>query len=567
MFTAVLIFFLSLSSPDAIHLNHEVTVSFLENGSITELTEMIVIPLSGRGVQRFSALSVSFREGMETTEILEASVHHWRGGRGNSEAEISTGPHRILSRTNRLESSLRETIILMPGLVVGDTIKVKILRTIYTLPLANVYSYSYASLFKDSVVNSVFRINNPAEIDLITTQSADYYHVINLSPLPTHPLSSFAPAVFSVATGTPCELSTQAWEALDNSEHSNSTKLDEIVEQVGSNPGALRMWVANNINYTGADEGVWPGWSPRSPEETLTDGSGVCRDRSILLMWLLRKAGYEAYPALINTAGKTASLVDARSFDHMITVYRGQTEAGEEGMQEWQFLDPTPKGIPLNAGISFGLRGCSYLPLTPEGSQLLTIPVSGWNDSLIIDIRADLNTDSNTINGSLTARSCGVPLELISTIYTQSAPTNRNEMFKRFFGAVNVDSVQFDGEEVVLNASWDVINYNNQILIPGLREISLQGTRLASKLLPCPPDSFFLDAPAVEVLNMALSFDSTLTITLPAPISEQNYYSEIYLSNDSLFLREEADITNSNRNILNTFLLRNSTIQRTLVLQ
>ncbi|MCP4646173.1 MAG: transglutaminase domain-containing protein [bacterium] len=360
------------------------------------------------------------------------------------------------------------------------------------------------------------------------------------------------------------QLSSEASQALDIPEHEECSRLDEIIQYAGPDPGALRMWVAKNINYTGADAGVWPGWSPRSPEQTLEDGSGVCRDRAILLTWLLRKAGYEAYPALASTQGKTSPLVDARSFNHMITVYRNSSYT------DWIVLDPTPKGIPQNAGASFGLRGCTYLPMIPGGSELQTIPLNGWNDTITISLAGVLNLEAMEINGTLLAQSNGVPLELITTIYTQSAPSMRNEMFRRFFGALRCDSVSFDGELVAITGSWQVFGDESYLLLPGLREISLHGTRIASMLLPCPPDSFVLDAPATEILNVSLDFTGampTFDILLPEPISATGYFCEMLTEGSRLVYSENADIVNSNPNVIETLLLRNGTSPRIVVFQ
>ncbi len=560
MFTAVLILFLLQGSPDAVHLLHRVTVTFEEDGSITEQTEAVIIPLTGRGVQRFSTMSVAFRTGMEEVEIIQADVGHWRGGRGNAAASISTGPHRILSRTNRLESSLRETIILMPGLEVGDTVKVDIVRTIHSIPLSEVYSYSFSPVLRDSVVQSVFKLQNDTHVQILSSEAGDYWEFWNLSPAPSHPLAAYDPPIISIATGGPEKLSAEASEALEEPQHSECDRLDEIVSLTNADPGALRVWVAENINYTGADVGVWPGWSPRSPQETLDDGSGVCRDRAVLLTWLLRKAGYDAYPALASTQGETPPVIDARGFDHMITIYRNP----EDG--SWVALDPTPKGIPLGAGTSFGLRGNTFLPIVPGGTGLQTISLHGWNDTLIITVTGELNLEENLITGSLHAVSEGVPLELITTLFTQSGPSARNEMFRRFFGAIRCDSVSFNGKEVKVDGQWTVFQDGNYLLLPGLREISLHGSRIASMLLPCPPDSFVIDAPAIEILTVFLSVQGVET-QLPPPVTTPGYTCEMNYEYGRLVYRETAEITNSNADILETLLVRSGSSARTVRLQ
>ncbi len=560
VFQTVLILLGLTASPDAVHLDYRVTVELKADGSFIERTGISVIPLNGRGVQRYSSMSVSYREGMEEIEILEASVGHWRGGRGSSEGEISTGPHSILTSTNRLESSLRESVITMPGVEVGDTVRITIERRIHELPLSSVYSYSFSPVMDDSVAHSSFQIVNESGISLFSSHSGNYFSFDNVSPASSHPLSAVEDRRISISTGSPARLSREASAALDLPEYGMCSALDEVIELAGTDPEDLRAWVADNINYTGADSGVWPGWSPRSPEETLQDGSGVCRDRSLLLTWLLRKAGYEAYPALATTGGHTPPVADARYFDHMITVYRN--DAGEE----WELLDPTPRGLPPGTGYSFGLRGCTYLPMVPEGSGLMQIPSEGWNDTLEMSLRGEFDPAEQLINGTLTAAASGVSLELVWKLYTQSDPSLMEEMFRRFFGAMSCDSVAFTDGLFIMQGSWRASATEGYLLLPGLREISHGGSRIASMLLPAPPDSFRVDAPVVEILNLRVFVDGAAPV-LPEAVETPGYNCATDFDNGTVILRETADLTGSNQGILESLLLRAGSAQRTVILQ
>lgn len=560
VFQAALTLLALLGSPDAVHLDYQVFINIHSDGTITEKTETAVIPLTGRGVQRYSSMRVSFRSHMEEVNILQAHVSHWRGGRGTSPASLSTGPHSILTQTNRIESSLRETMITFPGVEIGDTVFVEIERIIHELPLSPVYSYTFSPVMEDSVAASSFRVVNDLGIQLYSTDQRNTFNFPASSPLPSHPLAAHSNHRVSIATGTPGDLSSDASVTLDVQEHGDCPELDEIMQLVGPEPGKLRLWVAENINYIGAEAGIWPGWSPRSPEETIDDGSGVCRDRAVLLMWLLRKAGYQAYPALISTAGQTPSVVDARSFNHMITVYR------ESPQGSWLLLDPTPRGIPERAGISFGLRGSSYLPVTPWGEDLHDIPVNGWNDTLEITLSGSLDMEEGIITGTLEAVSAGAPLELVTTLFTQSNPTAVGEMFRRFFGAVSCDTVLFDGVTLVMTGTWKSSTQGNRVLLPGLRDVSLSGTRAAAMLLPCQPDSFLLDAPAVEVLNLSITVPG-YPDSLPDPVNTEGYSCQLSFHDDLLILTEKADITCGNNQLTESLLLRSGTSWRTVVIR
>jgi hypothetical protein len=260
------------------------------------------------------------------------------------------------------------------------------------------------------------------------------------------------------------------------------------------------------------------------------------------------------------TRGRTPQVVDARYFDHMITVYRTSDQ------EQWLLLDPTPRGIPEDAGISFGLRGCTYIPITPWGEGLHQVPDEGWNDTLDICIRGGINLDTQILKGTLTARCNGAPLELVTTLYTQSDDSTLEEMFRRFFGAFSCDSVSFDGETLFMRGEWRARNRDGYLLLPGLREISITGTRIASMLIPAPPDSFKIDAPAFEVLNLyaAVQADS---VKLPLPLVTEGYTCSASFWNDSVHICETACISKQNIDILSSLLLRSGTSARTVVLQ
>lgn len=99
----------------------------------------------------------------------------------------------------------------------------------------------------------------------------------------------------------------------------------------------LLAWLHRQVRYTGVEFGEAE-LVPRPPAETLERGYGDCKDKSALLVALLRQAGIPAHLALLR-AGSTSDvepdLPGLGFFDHAI-VY---VPAGEEGGELW--IDPT----------------------------------------------------------------------------------------------------------------------------------------------------------------------------------------------------------------------------------
>jgi hypothetical protein len=98
---------------------------------------------------------------------------------------------------------------------------------------------------------------------------------------------------------------------------------------------AATRFVQDEIRYLGIEMGR-NSHEPRPPVETLAQRWGDCKDKTLLLVLLLRELGFDARPAMVNT--KLRRLLDERlpspfEFDHVIV----QVRAGREVL----WLDPT----------------------------------------------------------------------------------------------------------------------------------------------------------------------------------------------------------------------------------
>tara|TARA_R110000764_G_scaffold190352_2_gene275649 strand:+ start:339 stop:3317 length:2979 start_codon:yes stop_codon:yes gene_type:complete len=108
-------------------------------------------------------------------------------------------------------------------------------------------------------------------------------------------------------------------------------KYDKPTDQVQA---ALRF-VQDEIRYLGLEMGE-NSHRPTQAFTTFERRYGDCKDKTVLLITLLKKLGFDAYPALVNTEMKFQledSLASARNFDHVITYM-------EFDNKKW-WLDPT----------------------------------------------------------------------------------------------------------------------------------------------------------------------------------------------------------------------------------
>ena len=138
---------------------------------------------------------------------------------------------------------------------------------------------------------------------------------------------------------------------------------------------ALFYYVSKNIRYMGlTPEKDRPGFEPHDVCTTFDKKYGVCRDKAALLVSMLRTAGFNAYPVLINVAAKLDPEVASPDFDHAIV-------AVELKKGDYLLMDPTDE----NALALLPSPDCnrSYLVCRPEGENLLTSPVPPVDDHLM----------------------------------------------------------------------------------------------------------------------------------------------------------------------------------------
>ena len=118
---------------------------------------------------------------------------------------------------------------------------------------------------------------------------------------------------------------------------------------------ALYTFVSLKYHYIGLDFGIGR-YQPHAADDVLDNGYGDCKDKHTLLASLLKAAGYDAWPALINASRKLDPDVPSPAqFNHVITV------VANGGQNIW--LDTTPEVSP------YGL-----LLLQLRDKQALVIP-------------------------------------------------------------------------------------------------------------------------------------------------------------------------------------------------
>ncbi len=138
---------------------------------------------------------------------------------------------------------------------------------------------------------------------------------------------------------------------------------------------ALFYYVSKNIHYEGLTlEKNRPGFEPHDVCLTFGKKYGVCRDKAGLLVAMLRMAGFNAYPVLINIGAIRDQAVPQPDFDHAIVCV-------ELKKGEYTLMDPTDE----NTRDLLPTYDCnrSYLVCKPEGETLKLSPVPSPDKNML----------------------------------------------------------------------------------------------------------------------------------------------------------------------------------------
>jgi transglutaminase-like putative cysteine protease len=111
----------------------------------------------------------------------------------------------------------------------------------------------------------------------------------------------------------------------------NKPDLDDVYNEVFTGNETIEQkisklidYVQDDIRYMGIQSGIGS-IKPFSPEQVVKQRFGDCKDKSLLLVWLLKNIGVEkAYPALVNTVTQSEVdkyLVSNQIFNHCIVTY------------------------------------------------------------------------------------------------------------------------------------------------------------------------------------------------------------------------------------------------------
>lgn len=248
--------------------------------------------------------------------------------------------------------------IIIDDVRVGDTIEYSYSRKGSNPVYQNIFAYSHSLNWSVPVGKLSLRLlwNKPSplqyqlersDLKLTRTETANgSEYLIQGEHLPPVKIENDTPSWFS-PWGIVYFSELKTWGEVASWSrplYSNAIATDDSINRVVTDiraqntsveaqiSAALRF-VQDEIRYLGIELGQ-NSHMPTPASETLRNRYGDCKDKTVLLLTLLKSLGVEAYPALVNTESKLAAVIpNIHAFDHVITYIE------HDNKQYW--VDPT----------------------------------------------------------------------------------------------------------------------------------------------------------------------------------------------------------------------------------
>ena len=228
---------------------------------------------------------------------------------------------------------------------------------------------------------------------------------------------------------------------------------------------AIFKFVSQQVRYMGLTlEEESPGYAPHDVSLTFDNLYGVCRDKAALLVSMLRIAGFDAYPVLVQVGPKMDQDVPIAYFNHAIAAVE-LPGCGNSG--KFLLMDPTNENT--KDLLPAYLMDCSYLVAHPEGRPLEAVPVVPAEDNVF---RADTH-GSLEIDGSAFVETSAVfagANDLYRGSLAKKTPRERRRVFENVVRSAypGAELLSFEMHPADLHDTDTALSVSFSARIPGV---------------------------------------------------------------------------------------------------
>jgi transglutaminase-like putative cysteine protease len=306
---------------------------------------------------------------------------------------------------------------------------------------------------------------------------------------------------------------------------------------------AWHRWIAQDVRYLSVALGMGS-YQPRTADEMLQAGAGDCKDKATLFVALLRRAGIEAAPVLLNTNGRlVVGAPSVMQFNHAIAAVREGTG--------WTFTDLTAGLVPYGA-IPDAYQSGKGLLVTRDGrGTVVDFPAVSAADAVAsLRLRYALSA-AGVADGSAVERAAGPGEWVARSMFAAPLDATRRaaltrQIAQRVVGTdggvdARVDSLTaFDGHDLratpemrynvhVEGAARDVGSTRVLAIPMAMRGPARQFRTAAKELEQAGPRRLPIDGariipPMTTELEWVVTLPEGWAADLPAPVTTSTFF-------------------------------------------
>ena len=517
--------------------------NYVDSSQVQRFSRFVIQITSTEGLEKASQLAFDFDPSYETLTIHKAQV--WRAGKALDRLEPNE--LHVFQREANLErflySGTRTAYLILPDIRVGD-----VLEYSYTVQgnnpvMAGRYSEMLAMDWDIPIARNSLRLlvapsralffQAPKESDVqvkVSESSGRREILWQQENVPAVELQSDTPAWYTPnRTLSVSEFASWAdvaqWAmplyddaaAVDPTVQLLADQLAAHQDATGKVMAALHF-VQQEIRYLGMEDGIGS-HRPRHAADTLYRRYGDCKDKTVLLMALLKAMGFKPSAALVSLdqgAGLPNQQPSPYLFDHVIVTLL------LDGQRLW--LD----GTLLNQGDRLDTVAVPYYRyalLVAAGATSLT-PMDGDYRPAEVSVRHELWVQKDQNRLQIESQYQGEQAEQQRSQWLNSTPQAIGRRFEDYYARIYGDLVTVGAAQVSDDRQLNQLVMRETYLTPGGQQfVAEQGLDIYADLL----DSYLKDVDSNRTQPLMLSAPIRLKqeflIHLPKPMQIAPYQS------------------------------------------
>jgi transglutaminase-like putative cysteine protease len=437
-------------------------VEYAPDGTYTADYDNTVKILTEKGRREERVFELTYNARYGTAEILGVSIVEDDGTERPVDVSATTSETTDGSSAaaNIYDPMRRKIVCTIPGLEVGDALRCRYRRSVLKSRVQGVFASSAVLEWTCPMVRQTVTVVAPKDLPLARMEVRSPLGNVEYSATAMDDGSAVhvwtatnSPQAFAEPDMPPMHTQVQRvvfstasdwreisrWYSdlcaphLEKTTGAMSNRVAEIVAALPEGAGrtdamrAIYKWVSQEVRYMGLTmEDDSPGYAPHDIDITFENRYGVCRDKAALLAAMLRIAGFDACPALINVGEKMDPDVPQPYFNHAITAVRAPDDpsADDSGFILMDSTNESSRDL-----LPAYLGGMSYLVATPEGEGLhVSRVVPADRNAVSVDTECTLDDE-----GVLVVRSRAAFTGLNDTIYRGSLLRKKADERRKLF--------------------------------------------------------------------------------------------------------------------------------------